>query len=577
MRTVVRLGALLVLAEVGIRLWPLSRISTYLERRRLRRAAPADHRLDVAELAEWIERIDHHGPWRPSCLREAVVLAWILSERGWPAAIRIGVKHDGRLRAHAWVELEGQHPVQIFGDATYAELQPGRGPAVRIGREPVPAVHVMEDNDEAYEVWRRAGVRGRTILHIDAHPDFDGGRDDAFVNIANFLRPAIRDGTVKTVYWIVPDPSWDDPRQRQALLAELHALHARSAEIPGNVHVGDHELSCTILGAQVHVRSFHHLPALEEPILLDLDTDVLMIADIPDADDIPPRPAPWCWPEQLIRRLGEAGLRTDFATVAYSVRGGYTPLRWKFLGDELADRLRHPRHADERRWALQRRAVLAMVEGRIDEAARAFETALADHPQDASLWFGLAETRAEQGHAESARACYRLAVNADASYQTGHNGLALRYVLCGDLVQAERESRRMLLLNLDDVPARYALASTAARQERWLDALAMAQDLVAREPAFIDGHELLADALEHLGRLDEAIAAYEHALKLSLGEAMTLDERFIATRLPITHRIGGHHFAVHERLARLYGQAGREAEAMTSHRMWLAACQVRGR
>ena len=51
---------------------------------------------------------------------------------------------------------------------------------------------------------------------------------------------------------------------------------------------------------------------------------------------------PWCWPDELVSRLRAKRLRAELATIAYSVEAGYTPLRWKYLGDELALRLIAP-------------------------------------------------------------------------------------------------------------------------------------------------------------------------------------------------------------------------------------------
>ena len=59
-----------------------------------------------------MEAVDHRGLARPSCLRKAVALAWVLSGRGIAATVKIGVaKADGELRAHAW--LEGRAEVTL--------------------------------------------------------------------------------------------------------------------------------------------------------------------------------------------------------------------------------------------------------------------------------------------------------------------------------------------------------------------------------------------------------------------------------------------------------------------------------
>src|SRR2546429_6125546 len=106
-----------------------------------------------------------------------------------------------------------------------------------VGRDPIDNVVMMEDHDGAYYAWKQAGVRGRILLHIDAHIDWAwiGDRDprdllearslaevesllrerclwnlsdrrpDDLIHIGNYIYPALKEGIVKEFYWIVPD------------------------------------------------------------------------------------------------------------------------------------------------------------------------------------------------------------------------------------------------------------------------------------------------------------------------------------------------------------------------------------
>ncbi len=51
---------------------------------------------------------------------------------------------------------------------------------------------------------------------------------------------------------------------------------------------------------------------------------------------------PWMMPRELIAALKNKGIRTDCVTVSYSVEEGFTPIEYKYLGDEIADSLRNP-------------------------------------------------------------------------------------------------------------------------------------------------------------------------------------------------------------------------------------------
>lgn len=51
-----------------------------------------------------------HGIYRSNCLKQSLVLWWLLGRRGIQSEIKIGVNRDGPkpLNAHAWVECSGQ-------------------------------------------------------------------------------------------------------------------------------------------------------------------------------------------------------------------------------------------------------------------------------------------------------------------------------------------------------------------------------------------------------------------------------------------------------------------------------------
>jgi hypothetical protein len=57
------------------------------------------------------------------CLTQALVLKFVLSRRGHPAVLRIGVaKESGLLHAHAWLESDGE--VVIGGEEALGHLRP---------------------------------------------------------------------------------------------------------------------------------------------------------------------------------------------------------------------------------------------------------------------------------------------------------------------------------------------------------------------------------------------------------------------------------------------------------------------
>ncbi len=447
----------------------------------------------------------------------------------------------------------------------------------RVGVDPVPRIHTIEDNDEAYHIWRAAQVADRILVHIDAHPDLDWGDDDTPASITSFLSRAVARGLVRELFWIVPDPTWQDARCRRALIRYTREVLSQYPGCHPAPRVNDSEVTFQALGTRIRIRPLRTFPRLDEPVLLDLDTDFLLIPRLPDEEGRPPSTLPWCWPDALITCLRTHQLRAEIITVAYSVEGGLTPLRWKYLGDELASRIRQPMEASANPvWALHRQAGVAQAAGQLEEAEYALARVLALDPHNASACFRLAHLHAERGHAHQARAWYRQAVAEDPSYAIADSSEALAYLAHGDLDRAEAGSRRSLACNPDDVCAHYTLGAIAAARRRWTVALEHLGHAIHLQPQFLDAHRALAAALEGARRFQEAIAAYEESLRLSCAPAFSLSDKFITSRTAIMHRVDRKHFEIHRRLARLYARQGRLQDAVTSYRIWLASVQGGG-
>jgi len=73
-------------------------------------AATSDYELSAKQTAWAIETASRHLPGVGNCLVQALACRTMLTRRGCPARLRLGVGRDkeGRFRAHAWVESEGR-------------------------------------------------------------------------------------------------------------------------------------------------------------------------------------------------------------------------------------------------------------------------------------------------------------------------------------------------------------------------------------------------------------------------------------------------------------------------------------
>jgi hypothetical protein len=70
---------------------------------------------------------------RVTCLKEALVLVWLLRRAGITTTLRIGVaRHAGDLQAHAWLEHDGRALGGLPANPTYEPLLPADGGVSRL-------------------------------------------------------------------------------------------------------------------------------------------------------------------------------------------------------------------------------------------------------------------------------------------------------------------------------------------------------------------------------------------------------------------------------------------------------------
>jgi hypothetical protein len=114
---------LLVLVTVALRVLASARVLA-LPRRLLATAPGRRPPCDVTRVG-WLVRVAaRYAPLPPTCLTEALVVAWLLARRGVPTALRIGVRRRGEaLTAHAWLERDGAVVFDTAPDERYEVLR----------------------------------------------------------------------------------------------------------------------------------------------------------------------------------------------------------------------------------------------------------------------------------------------------------------------------------------------------------------------------------------------------------------------------------------------------------------------
>lgn len=378
---------------------------------------------------------------------------------------------------------------------------------------------VFDLHDMAYYVWRDAGVRGAVLVHLDAHHDMEpetrqGGIP---INIGNFIRAALRDGLLSAVFWVVPEPMWTDTRTRRWLTKELRFAGA----LP--IHAADSFWETAIEGAPVWVGPLDALPPFASPVLIDVDVDYLMTTARHSRAPAWPAAVPWCWPEDLVTRLAARAVPPGIVTIATSVTGGFTPLRWQHLGRELALRLDAvpDGHRLEAFGAL-RRAAEHRQRNDLRGALGACEEALGRCEREAAVHFHHAETLLAIGERDRARAAYERARSLDPSYRHPFRTPGPTFLRRNRVREALDAFETAFELDPDDPYAQLGVAMAMARQGRAREAAGLAARSLATVDS-VDGWRTVAAARAAAGDAAAAIAAYHRAMSLSLAGAIPLD------------------------------------------------------
>jgi len=246
-----------------------------------------------------------------------------------------------------------------------------------VGKEPIECIVLMENHNLAFSVWQRERIRNRILIHIDAHLDFGwipdkklykillsnslceenppSGRKILWhqeeqeimktVNTGNYLYPALKDGVISELYWVVPDKIWDIPEERSIIKKIFQQiLEKHPKEKAAKILSEEKSIVTTICDRKFTTCKLDNLPTINESVLLDIDVDFFIVnsrlKEIAGITVVNKKP--WMWPSELITILKNKRIKTDCVTISYSRAEGFTPLKYKYLGDQVANLLRNP-------------------------------------------------------------------------------------------------------------------------------------------------------------------------------------------------------------------------------------------
>ncbi len=102
---------LFLFVEIGLHLLPFKSLLklSRSDRQDKRPSSSRAHTISLPRLAWLVTIAGRYHLVCNTCLKEALVLSWLLERRGLSTLLRIGVsRHAGTLKAHAWLEQDGR-------------------------------------------------------------------------------------------------------------------------------------------------------------------------------------------------------------------------------------------------------------------------------------------------------------------------------------------------------------------------------------------------------------------------------------------------------------------------------------
>lgn len=326
-------------------------------------------------------------------------------------------------------------------------------------------IFLIEDHDEALKVWRKEKIKGLDLVHIDAHMDFGlqlarpietifkkaksmrelkknleysiafKNYEDDFdkqTNIGNYVYPAMEEGIVRDFYWVIPGGRKEF---KASLKFVKNTIRRIGMTLDNKIETTNHKLridetglvSATLFGRKFYVCTLEKLAFLKERVLLDIDTDFLVIDSVVNSNNTTKigKRKPWISAQEFQEIIEKKIKQPKAVTIAYSVNGGYTPIKYKHLGDEVAYYL----------------------------APKTFAKQFKNNYK-AAQYFALFDTTGKKEY-------YRKAVKLNPTYRVSDNNYGLLYFSLRRFSQAKREFSKVLSADPNNPGALLGLGNIA--------------------------------------------------------------------------------------------------------------------
>jgi tetratricopeptide (TPR) repeat protein len=165
--------------------------------------------------------------------------------------------------------------------------------------------------------------------------------------------------------------------------------------------------------------------------------------------------------------------------------------------------------------ALKELGAAAMKLGKLDDAARALEKAVALGQNDAYALADLGNVYVQQGRADRAEQVLRRALTIDPDLPTANNTAGLAAIKRGDAAQAESSFRAALRVQPDLAEAQHNLGTLLAGRRAYQEAAYHFEKAVRSDPSYVDAHHSYGLVLALMQSNARAVEELEKAVRLA--------------------------------------------------------------
>lgn len=330
-------------------------------------------------------------------------------------------------------------------------------------------IFLIEDHHQALGIWRKKRLKNLDLVHIDAHVDFGffdieepqdiireakslnelksklekeilfrryGFSKESLINIGNYIYPAMREGILKDFYWVIPGNLDEFNSSAKKIIKLLRVFAKLGPNSNGQIKIKNGIIISKLMGRRFIILTLEKLPILKQKTLLDIDTDFLVTPRLPDLDKLPKIGdlSPWIPTDKFTEILKRRIINPQVITIAYSVNGGFTPIKYKYLADNIAFCFSQDKF--KRRF---RRVCLS------------------------SKYFRLFQTTGKPAY-------YRKAVSLDPSYKVYDNNYGPIYLQRGRLLKAQWEFKKILKADSKNPYALTGLGEVALKKRDFIRA-----------------------------------------------------------------------------------------------------------